>query len=49
MAKTHRCPAMSTRFCIVAFGAAIHRLPLPDAADLKEKFDLGVTARAARL
>jgi hypothetical protein len=29
--------------------AAIHRLPLPDAADLKEKFDLGATAQAAQL
>ena len=33
----------------VASAAAIHRLPLPDAADVKEKFDLGATAQAAQL
>ena len=29
MVKTHRCPARSTRFCIVAVGALSARPPLP--------------------
>jgi hypothetical protein len=49
MAKTHCCPATSTRSCFVASGGAIHRLPLPDPGDLKEKSDLGATAQAAQL
>jgi hypothetical protein len=44
--------AVATRnqFCNVARGAAVHPLPLPDAADLKEEFDLGAAGarRAAR-
>jgi hypothetical protein len=33
----------------VAKGAAIHRVPLPDSADPKEKFDLAPTRQATQL
>jgi hypothetical protein len=36
-----------SHFCNGASAAAIHRLPLPDAAGLKEKFDLEATGPAA--
>jgi hypothetical protein len=37
------------RFCFVATGAAIHRLPLPDAADLTQNATFGDTTQAAEL
>lgn len=43
--------AVATRrhFWIVAAGDAARRLPLADAADVKEKSDLGATAQPAQL
>ena len=37
MAKAHRCPAMSTRSCIVAQAATRPPLPLQLAADPEQK------------
>ena len=45
MAKTHRCPATSTRFCFVAAGAVGSRLPLRAAVDRKQKSGLAGAER----
>jgi hypothetical protein len=48
--NTSLTPARDGDECrFVASGAALHRLPLPDAPDLKEKFDLRATTRTTRL
>ena len=49
IAPEQKSAAPNARFSSVASGVVIHRLLLPEAADLKQKFDPWATARSTRL